>query len=81
MSLIEQKFKEQETDTRYEVWIQYNNSTICKVTECIMLCDAKKQVGKLIKKNNVTKVFIRKVVSDLSIVYEERVDAYECNII
>ena len=81
MSLIEQKFKEQATDVRFEIWIQYNNNVICKATECVYLNDAKKQASKLIKRNNVTKVFIRKVVSDLSIVYEERSDDYECNII
>ena len=81
MGLIEDKFREQETDVRFEVWIQYRDNVICKATECIQLNEAKKQAGKLIKKQYVTKVFIRKVVSDLSIVYEERADDYECNII
>ena len=81
MSLIEEKFREQETDVRFEVWIQYSDNVICKTTECTQLHDAKKQVERLIKKQYVTKVFIRKVVSDLSIVYEERADNYERNIL
>ena len=47
----------------------------------MQLYEAKKQVERLIKKQYVTKVFIRKVVSDLSIVYEERADNYERNIL
>lgn len=81
MSLIEEKFREQAKDVRFEVWIKYRDNVICKATECTQLCEAKKQVERLIKKQYVTKVFIRKVVSDLSIVYEERSDDYECNII
>lgn len=81
MGLIEDKFREQATDVRFEVWIQYRDNVICKATECVQLYEAKKQASKLIKKQYVTKVFIRKVVSDLSIVYEERADDYECNII
>lgn len=81
MSLIESKFKEQATDTRFEVWVMYNDTTICKATECLRLDQAKTQASKLIKKQYITKVFIRKVISDLSIVYEERSDDYECNII
>ncbi len=81
MGLIEDKFREQATDVRFEVWVQYRDNVICKATECVQLYEAKKQAGRLIKKQYVTKVFIRKVVSDLSIVYEERADDYECNII
>ena len=81
MSLIEEKFREQATDVRFEVWIQYSDNVICKATECAKLYEAKKQVERLIKKQYVTKVFIRKVVSDLSIVYEERADNYERNIL
>lgn len=81
MSLIEEKFREQATDVRFEVWIQYSDNVICKATECMQLYEAKKQVERLIKKQYVTKVFIRKVVSDLSIVYEERADNYERNIL
>ena len=81
MSLLEDKFKEQATDVRFEVWIQYRDNVVCKATECLRLDQAKTQASKLIKKQYVTKVFIRKVVSDLSIVYEERSDDYECNII
>lgn len=81
MSLIEDKFKEQATDVRFEVWVVYNDTTICKATECLRLDQAKTQVNKLLKKQHITKVFIRKVVSDLSIVYEERADGNEYNII
>lgn len=81
MSLLEDKFKEQATDVRFEVWIQYRDNVVCKATECLRLDQAKAQASKLIKKQYVTKVFIRKVVSDLSIVYEERSDDNECNII
>ena len=81
MSLLEDKFKEQATDVRFEVWIQYRDNVVCKATECLRLDQAKVQASKLIKKQYVTKVFIRKVVSDLSIVYEERSDDYEHNII
>ena len=81
MSLLEDKFKEQATDVRFEVWVQYRDNVVCKATECLRLDQAKVQASKLIKKQYVTKVFIRKVVSDLSIVYEERSDDNECNII
>lgn len=81
MSLIEEKFREQATDVRFEVWVQYRDNVICKATECTQLDQAKIQVSRLIKKQHITKVFIRRVVSDLSIVYEERADDYECNII
>lgn len=81
MSLIEEKFREQATDVRFEVWVQYRDNVICKATECSQLDQAKIQVSRLIKKQHITKVFIRRVISDLSIVYEERADDYECNII
>ena len=74
MSLLEERFRQQETEVRFEVWVQYNNKVLCKATECVRLDLATEQARKLIKKNNITKVYIRKVISDLSIVYEERAD-------